>query len=219
MPPAQWPQLVLTNDATFRGHSALRGASSFLVRNSSGRIMAATALHLLGEMGGVEPTVPSAGLDSDLASWKMYPRTKPDTFVTVTGLASSKNPRENMDWLLLAIPRGTASLPASPLTLRSTPVQVGEEVFLAGVPYAEPDRAQNIYHGKVTARAFGDRFRFDIDPPVDIRGFSGAPVLDRNGRVVGVMTIWFEPKMQGEKWLEAGGEDAATVFKEAEEHR
>jgi len=45
-----------------------------------------------------------------------------------------------------------------------------------------------VYAGKVTARA-GDRFRYHIDPPVDIRGFSGAPVIDRNGHVVAARVI------------------------------
>lgn len=57
-----------------------------------------------------------------------------------------------------------------------------------------------------------DAFRYDIDPPEDVRGFSGAPIIDRNGHVVGVTTIWFEPRMQGEQFLEAGGEDAASIY-------
>ena len=84
-----------------------------------------------------------------------------------------------------------------------------------GCPYDELGCRQNVYTGKVTARS-GDRFRFDIEPPVDLRGFSGAPILDRYGRVVGIMTVWFEPKKQGEKFLEAGGEDAETVYQMVE---
>ena len=106
---------------------------------------------------------------------------------------------------------GAAATP-SPLALRATPVSVGDEVYLVGVPYVERGRAQNVYRGRVTARGFGDRFRYDIEPPVDIRGFSGAPILDSRGLVVGVMTVWFDPKMQGEKFLEAGGEDAAAII-------
>src|SRR3954470_7083287 len=53
--PAKWPQFVLTNKATFSGHTALGGASAFLVRVPDGRVLAATAKHLIGEAGGVEP--------------------------------------------------------------------------------------------------------------------------------------------------------------------
>jgi len=66
--------------------------------------------------------------------------------------------------------------------------------------------------GVITKRAAGDRFRYDIDSPVDIRGFSGAPIIDEKGYVVGVMTVWFDPKMSGDNFLEAGGEDIASIY-------
>jgi hypothetical protein len=33
------------------------------------------------------------------------------------------------------------------------------------------------------------------------------------------MTVWFEPKMRGEQFLEAGGEDAASVYQLIERQR
>jgi hypothetical protein len=33
------------------------------------------------------------------------------------------------------------------------------------------------------------------------------------------MTVWFQPRMQGENYLEAGGEDAAAVYDLVEEQR
>jgi len=194
-PPAQWPQIVLTNAATFRGHSGLTGASSFLVRNESGRVFAATANHLLGENGGVVPTVMPDQLSTALISWRMYPRTLLDHPVRITGLASSPHPRKNLDWLLLSIANDGGPLPAAPLTLRAAPVSIGDELYLVGVPYVERSRAQNVYRCRVTARGYGDRFRYDVNPPVDIRGFSGAPILDQSGHVAGVMTVWFKPRM------------------------
>jgi len=79
-------------------------------------------------------------------------------------------------------------------------VSVGERVHLVGVSYTEPDVAQKVYSRVVTARGFGDRFRYDISPHVDIRGFSGAPVPGDAGWVVGVRTIWFQRRMDGELW-------------------
>jgi Trypsin-like peptidase domain len=210
-PPAEWPQLVLTNSATFNGHSSLNGASAFLIRATDGRIVAATALHLLGPNGGVEPTIAPERLPAVLSSWRMYPRTKPNATILVTGLGYDVTPRKNFDWLILSVASKSGELPATPLTLRPKPVSIGDAVFLVGVPYSESDRAQNVYRGRVTERAHADFFRFTIDPPVDIRGFSGAPILDQRGLVVGVMTVWFKPTMQGDRFLEAGGEDAASV--------
>jgi hypothetical protein len=36
--------------------------------------------------------------------------------------------------------------------------------------------------------------------------------VDSKGLVVGVMTVWFEPRMQGDLFLEAGGEDTASLL-------
>lgn len=204
-PHDQWPQIVLTNVATFKGHTPLNGASGFLIRSSTGVILAATARHLLGENGGVEPEVTLAELDSSFESWVMHPRTKEEHFIRLLGSASlTASPRDN-DWLLLRV-EGTPTV-AEPLRIRQNPVKVGERVHLVGVSYAEPTVAQKVYTGAVTARS-GDRFRYDITPHVDIRGFSGAPILDDAGSLVGVMTVWFHPRMAGDLWTEAGGEDA-----------
>jgi S1-C subfamily serine protease len=216
-PPREWPQLVLTNHAEFKGHTGLEGASAFLIRSGDGRTLAATARHLIGENGGVEPEIPVAALDGVIHSWRMYPRTLPDQFVMadklVAGLAD-----EDLDWLILAIKKTSKPLPATPLRLRPSPVQVGDKVYVVGCPYEEEDCKQNVYVGKVTARS-GNLFRYDLSPPENIRGFSGAPVLDQNGHVAGVMTVWFKPRMQGENYLEAGGEDAAAVYDLVEEQR
>ncbi|MEZ0276197.1 MAG: serine protease [Roseimicrobium sp.] len=209
-PHAEWPQLVLTNVATFKGHTPLQGASGFLVHSESGETLAATAAHLLGENGGVSPEVTLADLDSSFDSWIMHPRTMPDRTIKLLGSASKTSAPKNNDWLLLRVDGKTEH--ATPLRLRKTPVKVGEKVHLVGVSYSEPEVAQKVYSGVVTARGYGDRFRFDITPHVAIPGFSGAPILDDAGLVVGVMTVWFNPRMDGELWTEAGGEDAASAF-------
>lgn len=209
----EWPQLLLTNEAHFEGHSSLYGASAFLIRNKRGTVLAATALHLIGEAGGVEPEIASHDLDKVLQSWTLSIRN--DDFsrrVNASGSAPPGVEDPYLDWLLLKLMDQSDKLPAVPLEFRSTPVSVGEAVYLLGVPYTDGQSPQNLYRGTVTARGFRDRFRYSIDPPADIRGFSGAPILDEKGFVVGIMTLWFEPKMDGEMFLEAGGEDIAPII-------
>ncbi|GAB5404405.1 MAG: hypothetical protein Aurels2KO_26360 [Aureliella sp.] len=141
----------------------------------------------------------------------MFPRTEPENAVDVTSVAVEGLENDELDWLILSI-QDTDKLPAYPLKIRKEPVRVGESIFLIGCPYIEENCKQNVYSGIVTERAFGDRFRYDIDPPVDIRGFSGAPIVDSKGYLVGVMTVWFDAKMSDEKFLEAGGEDIASIL-------
>ncbi|QDU58492.1 hypothetical protein Pan181_47290 [Aeoliella mucimassa] len=141
----------------------------------------------------------------------MFPRTMPDDYIEVHSLGVRGLDDEILDWLVLSI-ENADPLPGYPLKLRKEPVRIGETVYLIGCPYIEQDCKQNVYTGTITERAFGDRFRYDIEPPVDIRGFSGAPIIDEKGYVVGVMTVWFDPKMSGDEYLEAGGEDIASIY-------
>jgi hypothetical protein len=208
--PAQWPQIVLTNHATFRGHSALRGASSFLVRTADGRVLGATAKHLIGDAGGVEPPVRLTDLDRDLESWAVFPRTAGESAIELGRLAIDAGNERAHDWLLMSV-KTAQELPARPLRMRETPVREGETVYLIGVPYSEPESAQNVYAGVVAERK-RDRFRYTLNPPVDLRGFSGAPIVDADGRVVGVMTIWFKRQIVDEKDTEGGGEDSTTAL-------
>ncbi len=207
----EWPQIVLTNYADFNGHSSLLGASSFLIKTDDDRVLAATAAHLIGSAGGVVPDIPINQLTQKIRSWKMFPRTMPDDYVEVTSLGADGLEGNDLDWLILSI-KNSDRLPASPLKLRRVPVRVGETVFLIGCPYIEQDCKQNVYTGVITERAFGNCFRFNIDPSVDLRGFSGSPIIDEKGYVVGIVSIWFDPKMSGDKYLEAGGEDIEFIY-------
>ena len=209
-PKTDWPQIVLTNAAEFQGHTPLYGASGFLIRTDDNRVLAATASHLIGAAGGVEPAIPVNELTSKIDSWKMFPRTLPDEAVEITSLGAQGLDDDRLDWLILSI-KETETLPSYPLKIRSEPIRVGEMVYLIGCPYCEANCKQNVYTGAVTERGRDDRFRYDLDPPVDLRGFSGAPLVDQNGFVVGVMTVWFNPKTSDELHLEGGGEDIASI--------
>lgn len=209
-PPKDWPQIVLTNEATFKEHSGLKGASCFLVETPRAAIMLATALHLIGEAGGVDPPIPADKLDSVLVSWKAHRRTEPDRGIEAANVVAAGPEKGNIDWLVLSIKK-SASLPATPLKVRSAPVEIGEKVFLIGCPYIEPNCKQNVYEGKVTKRAYGNAFQYTLEPYVDLRGFSGAPIIDAKGYVVGVMTIWFNRVMNEGKDTLGGGEDATFV--------
>jgi ribosomal protein L7/L12 len=206
-----WPQIVLTNEATFRGHTPLHGASAFLLSSRDGRVFAATAKHLIGKNGGVVPDVSLDELDSVLQQWQIFPRTRPKESVEIEGLGLRGLESPRCDWLVLKLKEGGAKLPAQPLHARRDKVTVGERVYLVGCPYVEEACTQNVYRGTVTARV-NDRFRFDLDPPVELRGFSGAPIIDEKGFLVGVTTVWFEPKTRGETYLEGGGEDASVIY-------
>ena len=165
---SQWPQIVLTNDAQFAGHSPLVGASAFLIRTSDDRVLAATAKHLIGSAGGVEPEIPVDLLPEKIVSWRVHPRTLPIDFVEIAALGAQGLDDDDHDWLVLSL-KPHRHVPSRALKMRQHPVAVGETVFLIGCSYQEPECKQSVYTGVVTERAFGDRFRYDITPQVDIR--------------------------------------------------
>lgn len=219
LPPAQWPQLVLTNNASFADHTPLRGASSFLIRMPDGEIMVGTAKHLIGRAGGVNPSVPLPDLDRVLTKWEVFPRTKADQAIGAKGLAEKSSGASGHDWLLLRLADSKAKLPATPLTPRTTPARIGETVYLIGVPYSDKQSSQNVYKGVVTARPRQHYFTYEFTPPVEIRGFSGAPIVDKDGLLLGHGVSMSEKLKQKDGLeIEFGGEDA-TLAIELWQHR
>lgn len=187
-PAEEWPQIVLTNRASFEGSSGLNGASAFLLRSSaSEETWIASARHLIGRMGGVQPSLIEVAADvgrfnARLERWRVHPRTQPNRFVDANALATSA---VFGDWVLLSVERQD-SLPANPVMLASRKARVGDAITLVGCPYSERACTQNLYRGHVLEEV-DNGFTFDVTPHVNIRGFSGAPILNEDGNVVGVL--------------------------------
>jgi len=189
-PQHTWPQLVLTNAASFRGHTPLEGASSFLLQTNDGRVLAATAKHLLGDAGAVSPEIHPVNLDYVLESWQMFPRTRGSESVEIAGLLAPGFDRADRDVLFLRTYAPPSALPAQPLYIRAAPVQRGETVYLIGCPYSQPGCSQNVYQGQITERS-GGTFTFSLNSPLQLAGFSGAPVIDAKGHALGVLTAGY----------------------------
>lgn len=188
-PHDSWPQLVLTHDAQFRGHTGLEGATAFLARLPKGDTVAVTARHLMGEAGGVTPELAPADIDSSVTKWSLYPRDKQDSVVSVAGLyGAPQRYKSANEWLLLKL-KGDPDedeLPSTPLAVRTTPVKTGEPLFVVGVRYANKKNTQEVFPAKASSTALGVILG-SLEKPADFSGFSGAPVLDANGHVVGLL--------------------------------
>lgn len=210
---SEWPQIVLTNSGVFKGHTSMNGASSFLIKNSNDVLLCLTAKHLLGVNGGVEPEVLADKFNSVIKYWKVYPRTKSNESLLFDNVPVKGLDQPGLDWLILKQSSSKVKkLPSLPLKVRNSRVEIGEKVYLVGVQYSDRDLSQSVYEGVVNGRGYEDRFKYELTTPVTLAGFSGAPILDMNGHVVGVMTVWFKTKMKDGKNLEAGGEDIASIF-------
>jgi hypothetical protein len=149
-------------------------------------------------------------VDGALQSWTLHARTKPQPIATLDKLAVKGLEDASRDWLVFTL-KSTENLPATPLRMRDEPVLAGERIWLVGCPYSEETCVQNVYACMVIRRRAPDRFDCDLDPPVELRGFSGAPFVDAKGQAVGVLSGADPNRKVGANNLEAWGEDIAFV--------
>lgn len=180
-------QILLTNAAQFKGNRTLEGASGFLIKYNNSNY-AVTARHVLGEAGGVEPEVNVNALAKNLISWEMSPRVVMNADaetvkLNATGLNYSKSFH---DILLLNVASGAFDLEV--LTPNFNLPAAGETLYLIGCPYDETQCRQNTYAVKyVEYDAAEATLVCEMAANVEMSGFSGAPLINAKGEVVGVL--------------------------------
>lgn len=182
-------QILLTNDAEFSGDRTLEGASGFLIKYG-GANFAVTARHLLGEDGGIDPSVSVEQLKTGVfKKWEMKPRiltnaAKETVKLSADGLDFSQSAN---DIVLLKVV--SKDFEIEPLTPNFETPANGETLFLIGCPYSEATCKQNSYQLKfVEFDEAKNELVCEMNSKVDLRGFSGAPIVNGKGEAVGVLT-------------------------------
>ncbi len=200
-------QVLLTNWAEFKEHTGLNGASAFVI-NYRNKHYVVSAKHLIGTDGGVEPEIKPAELMDYLLSWKLFPRV-PVKEASDTVVIAKEKLNYNTDKDILLLPIANRPLEILPLTVNFEMPKKGDKLYIIGCPYSEENCKQNVY--ELTY----DSYEADLGVMLAISkdtfqlaGFSGAPLLNAKGEVVGIIV--------------SGGEDngiryiAATCIKEIE---
>jgi hypothetical protein len=180
-------QILLTNHAEFTNNRTLEGASGFLMKYN-GANYAVTARHLLGEAGGIEPEIKINELNKNLLKWEMSARV-----IRKTDKKSVQLNAKNLDFsesvhdiLLLNVISNRFEIET--LTPNFEPPSVGETLFLIGCPYSESKCNQNSYQVKFVEF---DETEFalvcETNSKVNLAGFSGAPLINGKGEILGVL--------------------------------
>jgi hypothetical protein len=187
-------QILLINHAQFKNARNLEGASGFLIKYNGSNV-AVTARHLLGEAGGVQPEIKINELEKNLLKWEMSPRVIADAAKETIKLSSKGIDFSNSttDIIVLNVISNTFDLGI--LTPKFDLPKVGENLFLIGCPYSERQCKQNSYQVKFVE--FDEESSYlacEIKSDVNLAGFSGAPLVNGKGEVVGVLSGGVEKK-------------------------
>ncbi len=202
------PQILLTNNFQFKSRPLGLGASSFLIVENRDTFLC-TAKHLLGKDMGIIPEVKTDSVNNLLLNWKAYPRNdklSSDTIYAKNILVSNNH---HEDIMLLEVEPTNSSI--QPLRPRYSKVENGEELYLIGCMYSDYDCHQKVYKAKMLTYS-NNNLILSSNGTFEVSGFSGAPVIDQNGFVVGLLysyrpagetiTLYLEPINSIRKLLE-----------------
>jgi hypothetical protein len=150
-----------------------------------------TALHLLGPAGGLERDTPPADIGKVVRGVALVPfgAEKP---VAIARGALRKGGRtlpaddldEVNDLAVFALPKG-ARVNALPLAAESP--AFGDWVWLVGDVFDHEPQTQRLFPGRIVARPTGGALRVLFRPAFELRAFSGAPLINARGELVGLL--------------------------------
>jgi hypothetical protein len=209
-PQDQWPQIAMVNEIEYVDQYFPVAGCAFLLDTGSDTV-AATAKHLL--IYFKSDSMETVSFDDDLVRWIMHPKYSPGDSVVV-GHLINEDPTERIiympsrnDWLLFEIEERSPRI--EPLRFREKPFKKGEAVFIIGWRYTDLDRPQVIYEGALEGWENGELTISTLELADNtIPGLSGAPVIDSDGRLIGLMS-----QKDGELERLAGLDYAREVLK------
>lgn len=189
-PKNQWPQIAMINSIEYvDAHHPVAGCS-FLLDTGTDTI-AATAKHILTYFKS--EGMSSVSFENTLKIWRMYPKDSRDGVVVVDQLINEDRNESideipsKYDWLLFSTRERSQII--QPLEFRERKLKPGERVYIIGWRYTDKDCSQRIYQGNYV-RSVDGAVLISTEELADntIPGLSGAPVVDSNGRLIGLMS-------------------------------
>jgi len=153
--------------------------------------LAVTAKHVLtyfksGKMNSVS-------FRGTLEQWKMYPKDNSGDVVVIDSLINENEgePIDNIpsktDWLLFSVKAKSPNI--QPLKFRDSPLRKGDPVYIVGWRYSDRNCSQRIYEGNFVRYDGGTVLISTVELADNkMPGLSGAPVIDANGDLIGIMS-------------------------------
>jgi hypothetical protein len=169
--------------------------NAFLI-NYKNKVYAVTVKHAL--MVAKTPSLKSVYLEDELKEWRIHPNKNNHQYITLGKLLNAdKNELIDdkiltKDWLVFEVKENKSNLAV--LALRDTPLEVGELLTAYGCTYETQETcSQNKYSGTFIEVEYHN-IRVAPFEETSIAGLSGSPVLDKQNKLVGIVSTTRESK-------------------------
>jgi len=149
-----------------------------------------TAQHLFGPAGGMEPPIAPADLDKKIAGVLLTPMAgrKPVGMARGSLRKSGAFPEEGVDDVSgdVAAFKLNSKSRVNALDLAPGNPAMGEWAWLVGDVFDHEPQTQRLFPGRVLL-ASDQKTLVKFESPFELRAFSGAPVINANKQVVGIL--------------------------------
>lgn len=212
----KFADIALTNRIDFvdSKFDQSRFSCGFLIKFNTDTF-AVTAKHLLKIIKTDE--MKTLTFNNHIKDWMLYPLDKKEE-VVFTDKLLNENKSESLDdkatydqdWLLFSIKTNHSSV--KPLELRTTPLIAGEKMYVIGWTRKMEEGNQRVYEFEYY-KSIGNRILLkDIVVPEQFGGLSGAPVIDKQGLVVGIVSGATVDPSTGKKYFSPCSIDGLAKF-------
>lgn len=185
-------EIALVNGIEFYNSkfSQPKFSCGFLLKHNNDTF-AITAKHILKVIKTDD--MKSVSFDGAVKNWSLYPLDKKNEIIVVdkllnenkTEFLEDKSTYDN-DWLVFSLKENHSKV--KPLLVRTSPLLPGEKLYVTGWTRKMETGQQRVYEFEYYKTISNRILVKDVLVPEQFGGLSGAPLLDEQGMVVGIVS-------------------------------
>lgn len=150
--------------------------------------------------------------ENELKEWKMQSKNDSTKYVILNKLLN-QNRSDSLtwnyintkwdtynDWLIFSIKENNSN--HTPLKFRNKPLKTNELLYAVGWSYKDSIGEQRLYKYKFKKTENNYHSLVEVSGPESLGGLSGAPVVDIDGKVVGLVSSGWKDETTNETWLQ-----------------